>query len=165
MKKRLERRCLPMNIAIFLRTPILKNIFKRQLLQWESWSNLGDLIKPLKYFLQCFQSCSKTFHNIQKIVTMTEFFLIEFAGYGADTLLHSVAIFCVNSLRFSQKNYFSEPVLMNLPFQFHVKVSRSSHRRCSIKKELLKILQNSQGNTCAKVSFLTKLQSSGLQLY
>ena len=61
MKKRLERRCLPMNIAIFLRTPILKNIFKRQLLQWESWSNLGNLIKPLKYFLQ-----PKLFQNISQ---------------------------------------------------------------------------------------------------
>ena len=37
--------------------------------------------------------------------------------------------------------------------------------RCSIKKVFLKILQNSQENTCARVSFLTKLQASCLQLY
>ena len=30
-------------------------------------------------------------------------------------------------------------------------------------KVFLKILQNSQENTCATVSFLTKLQASGLQ--
>ena len=29
----------------------------------------------------------------------------------------------------------------------------------------LEILQNQQENTCAKVSFLIKLQASGLQLY
>ena len=34
---------------------------------------------------------------------------------------------------------------------------RSSHRGCSIK--------NSQGGTCVGVSFLIKLQASGLQLY
>ena len=33
-------------------------------------------------------------------------------------------------------------------------------RRCSVKKVLLKILQNSQKNTCARVSFLMKLQTS-----
>ena len=36
---------------------------------------------------------------------------------------------------------------------------RSSHRRCSVKKLLLEISQNSQENTCARVSFLTKLKS------
>ena len=36
---------------------------------------------------------------------------------------------------------------------------RSSHRRCSIKKVLLKISQNSQENACARVSFLNKVPS------
>ena len=37
---------------------------------------------------------------------------------------------------------------------------RSSHQRCSIKKGILKFfLQNSQENTCARVSFLIKLFS------
>ena len=40
---------------------------------------------------------------------------------------------------------------------------RSSHRRCSVKKVFLKISQNSQENTCARVSFLIKLQASGLR--
>ena len=34
-------------------------------------------------------------------------------------------------------------------------------RRCSVKKVFLEILQNSQENTCARVSFLIKLQASG----
>ena len=36
---------------------------------------------------------------------------------------------------------------------------RSSHRRCSIKKVFLEISQNLQENTCARVSFLIKLQA------
>ena len=32
-------------------------------------------------------------------------------------------------------------------------------RRCSVKKVLLKILQNRQENTCARFSFLIKLQA------
>ena len=35
---------------------------------------------------------------------------------------------------------------------------RSSYRRCSVKKAFFKILQNSQVNTCARVSFLIKSQ-------
>ena len=34
--------------------------------------------------------------------------------------------------------------------------------RCSVKMVFLNILQNSQGNTFGKVSFLIKLQASGL---
>ena len=37
--------------------------------------------------------------------------------------------------------------------------------RCSVKKVFLEIPQNSQGNTCARVSFLIMLQALGLQLY
>ena len=159
MKKRLERTCLPMNIAIFLRTPILKNIFKRQLLQWESWSNLGNLIKnhPLKYFLQpkllqnISQHSKESNHDRVVFNWICRLWSWYFTAFSDD--------FYGNSFIFSQKNYFSEPILMNLQFQFHVKIYRSSHRRCSIEKKLLKISQNSQGNTCARVSF------AGLQLY
>ena len=35
---------------------------------------------------------------------------------------------------------------------------RSSHRRCSVEKVFLEISQDSQENTCARVSFLIKLQ-------
>ena len=38
--------------------------------------------------------------------------------------------------------------------------SRSSHEKCSIKKVFLKISPNSQENTCARVSYLIKLQAS-----
>ena len=36
-------------------------------------------------------------------------------------------------------------------------------QRCSLKKVFLEISQNSQENTCARVSFLIKLQASGPQ--
>ena len=43
-------------------------------------------------------------------------------------------------------------------FGFGITRIRSSHRRCSAKKVFLKISPNLQGNTCARVSFLIKLQ-------
>ena len=37
-------------------------------------------------------------------------------------------------------------------------LDRSTHQRCSVKKEFLEISQHSQENTCVRVSFLIKLQ-------
>ena len=37
--------------------------------------------------------------------------------------------------------------------------NRSSHQRCSVKKEFLEISQNSQENICVRVTFLIKLQA------
>ena len=44
-------------------------------------------------------------------------------------------------------------------------VSEAVVWRCSVEKVLLEISQNSQENTCARVSFLIKWQAWGLQLY
>ena len=38
-------------------------------------------------------------------------------------------------------------------------------QRCSVKEVFLEILQNSQENTSARISFLIKLETWGLQLY
>ena len=46
-----------------------------------------------------------------------------------------------------------------------VKLAEAVAQRRSVKKVFLEILQNSQENNCARVSFLTKMQGSGLQLY
>ena len=43
---------------------------------------------------------------------------------------------------------------------FKKPLNRSSHRRCSVKKVFLEISQNSQENTCARVSFWITLQAS-----
>ena len=50
------------------------------------------------------------------------------------------------------------PLPSGLIKQTSFSLCRSSHRRCSIKKAFLKVLQNSQGSACAWVSFLIKLQ-------
>ena len=42
---------------------------------------------------------------------------------------------------------------------------RSSHQRCSVRKVFFEISRNSHENSCARVSFLIKLEASGLQLY
>ena len=42
-----------------------------------------------------------------------------------------------------------------------IRIYRSSHQRCSIKKVFLKISQNSQENTWARACFLIKLQAWG----
>ena len=60
-----------------------------------------------------------------------------------------VKIFCMNEWMNDGKRWFK-----NLWF-------RTSHQKCSIKKVLLKLSQNSQENTCARASFLIKLQASG----
>ena len=48
---------------------------------------------------------------------------------------------------------------------FAKKIQNQPSRGVSVKKVFLEVLQNSQENTCARVSFLIKLQVSGLQLY
>ena len=48
-------------------------------------------------------------------------------------------------------------------FNTAVFISRSSHGRCSVEKVFLEISQNSQENTCARASFLIKLQASDLR--
>ena len=45
------------------------------------------------------------------------------------------------------------------------KIIEAVVRKCSVKRVLLEISQNSQENICARVSSLIKLQASGLQLY
>ena len=64
-------------------------------------------------------------------------------------VLHSQYLFKFNNK--SRKTVFME---------IHSGSYRSSHQRCSIKKVFLKISQNLQENTCARVSFLIKLQAS-----
>ena len=44
-------------------------------------------------------------------------------------------------------------------------IDRGITQRCSVKKMFLEILQNSQENTCAGVSFLINLQTSDLTLW
>ena len=104
-------------------------------------------------------------------------FLIKLQDWGH-------RFFPVNSTRFFKPSFFTEHlwwllltifgfVMITIVFYSHVQSSahigslffkenlgnrRSSHRRCSVKKVFLEISQNSQEKTCARVSFLRKLQ-------
>ena len=44
-------------------------------------------------------------------------------------------------------------------------ISEAVVKRCFVKKVFFEISQNSQENTCGRVSFSIKLQAWGLQLY
>ena len=54
-------------------------------------------------------------------------------------------------------NYLSEFVIKNIN-HFSLPWTEAVVLRCSVKKVLLKIWQNSQENTCVRASFLIKLQ-------
>ena len=55
--------------------------------------------------------------------------------------------------------------LLSISDSNHNATAEAISQRCSVKKVFLEISQNSQENTSARVSFLSKLQASGLQLY
>ena len=50
-------------------------------------------------------------------------------------------------------------------FLTHILECRSTHPEVFCEKVFLEISQNSQRNTCARVSFFIKLKAWGLQLY
>ena len=55
--------------------------------------------------------------------------------------------------------------MIEISICFNLLPSRSIEavaQRCSVKKVFWEIWQNSQENTCARVSILTKLQASGV---
>ena len=54
-------------------------------------------------------------------------------------------------------NSFLRSIKLYTPIEHPI--TRSSHRKCSVKKVFLEILQNSQENICGRVSFLIKLQA------
>ena len=56
-------------------------------------------------------------------------------------------------------------MMSRLNYLRYLSVWEAAIQRCSVKKVFLEISQNSQENTCARVSFLIKWQASDLQLY
>ena len=64
----------------------------------------------------------------------------------------------VNSTIFIHRDNFRPDNIDNGMSIVFVAINKSSHQRCSLRKGVLRISQNSQENTCAKVSFLIKLQ-------
>ena len=68
-------------------------------------------------------------------------------------MLGSKRCFCKVSPKLSSQYCYFRPAAI-----WKLTSTRTSRRRCSVKKLFLEILQNSQENTCARVSFLKKLQ-------
>ena len=62
----------------------------------------------------------------------------------------------------SEINHFYQSLFKKIHYKLQ---SKTITRWFSVKKTLLKVLQNSQENTCLRVSFLLKLKASGLKLY
>ena len=59
---------------------------------------------------------------------------------------------------------FAVNTLTTLMHHHQYKIKGAVVQRCSVKMMFLEISQNSQKNTCARVSFLIKLQASGFPL-
>ena len=66
---------------------------------------------------------------------------------------------------FGVKNALQRDIVTQDIFFEYCEILEAVVQRCSVKKVFLEISQNSQENTCARASFLIKLQASGLQLY
>ena len=50
-----------------------------------------------------------------------------------------------------------------MKYRQYIKQTEAVAQRCSVKKVFLEISQNLQENTCARVTFLIKLQALGLR--
>ena len=120
LKKRLWRRCFPLNLEKFLRTPFLQNTSGRLLLHRET--KIAFRLKALFFLKNIF---CLYFSPIAKL-------------WPRKKVIFKVFVFW----KYSKTLTF-----------------KSSHQRCSMKKVFLEISQNSQENTCARASFLIKLQA------
>ena len=63
------------------------------------------------------------------------------------------------------KGIFTRFRLKHKHFNKNTLAKQAVFQRCSVKKVFLENSQNSQENTCARVSISLKLQASSLQLY
>ena len=87
--------------------------------------------------------------------SLVHMFSCEFCEISKNT-------FFTEHLRVTASGYFYP---MGKILDKHLWNTEAVAQRCSLKKVFLEISQNSQENTCARVPFLTNLQTSGLQLY
>ena len=131
---------------------------------------------------KCYFSSSEAYwQNQPQEVLYKKGVLINFSKFTRKHLCQSVffkrlyyRIFPVNFPKFLRplflQNTFRRLLLYLEPCQISMIEPflwkyRSSRPEVLFKKVLLEISQNPRENTCARVSFLIKLQTSGLQLY
>ena len=134
------KQCSENTQQIYRRTPIRKS----------------DLTKLISNFIEItlWHGCS--------LVNLMHIFRTHFPKNTSGGVLLNFAM-AEHQVDFSY--YFKSSTRRKGIFSRNILIFRSSHRRCSVKKVFLEISQNSQENTCARVTFLIKLQVSGLQLY
>ena len=88
--------------------------------------------------------------------------MIYFHNNNGDDICFKITTKCVHRTKRRSWKIFYYHYNIKLPKTFMT--YRSSHQRCSVKKVFLEISQNSQENTCARVSFLIKLQDWSARL-
>ena len=98
----------------------------------------------------CFQTCSYQNQNLSLVSHSCRSCSIRVARVALMSLVSHSRCSC---LAIAMLNTPDPPTSAYVQFT-HV---RSSHRRCSMKKGVPKILQNSQENICVGVSFFIKL--------
>ena len=118
--------------------------------------------KPLVYYLKS----SKAFSVI--LLLYYEHMNIEHTSKYIFTYTFSVSLLNVNNTyltvikRTNCYGFMKKDRHMNNVYRW---TTGAVVQKCSIKKTFSKILQNSQENVCTSISFLIKLQVSGMQLY
>ena len=124
--------------------------------------NKAFLVLNFKFFTQHETFIFKEFEGTVLNLTLIHIQATTFKTrcVGKVTLSHKFKVTDIESvnniLKLLRSNtyfkYVLSPSISSVRF-------RSSRQRCSMKKLFLEISQNSQGNTCIRVSFLTKMQS------
>ena len=132
----------------------------------EGWKDLVDFSKKIwcslscnLLFLQRNASCTPYSQNLpfKKFLSRWCFVILSSKIVFFVVVVHGFLLPCVSYMSFS--TFFIEPISENRVVSVW-KVG-SSHQSCSVKKVFLEISQNSQESTCARVSFLIKVQASG----
>ena len=123
VKKKLRNRCSPLNIAKFLRTPFFLQ------------NTSGGYFCDVQVIVSCNIGPSRPKQNC--------------VGYfPSKSLLHTQGHYCTS-------NFLTQCCFRCISATLSVRFSYAEAvvRRCSVKNLFLKISQNSQKNTCARVSF------------
>ena len=148
IKKRLWHRCFSVNFAKFLRTTFLQNTTGRLLLSFHlmNWVSVSMNI----FLSNMKKNCITKTKNKQLM-----FSLIVFYQRNQENCVDAGREAITREIRIGGKQLLNKTQEVK---QRRIQ-DRSSHWKCSVEKVFLKILQNSQENTCARVSFLTDLQA------
>ena len=134
-------------------------------------SLLFDDISWNHSFSPCHLTTPEAIHNAKFTVfisqNLLQLFIIKSGMWLIQENLKDTVSICNQWARFLGINEIKMRPITHNKRLAHLISFRSSRpdKRCSAKKVLLEISQNTQENTCARVSVLIKLQACNLQLY